>query len=106
MSASPAPPAEPPAADPLPALAALAAAPFASLDEAINETLALLADLTGKREVLHLIGRGLADKEIATELGTSAKPAQFHVSNLLDKLGAQNRTDAARIGYARGLIGV
>jgi two-component system NarL family response regulator len=59
-----------------------------------------------EREVLHLIGQGLADKEIAAEIGTSAKTAQFHVANLLDKLGAQNRTDAVRIGYARGLIEV
>jgi signal transduction histidine kinase/DNA-binding NarL/FixJ family response regulator len=59
-----------------------------------------------EREVLHLIGQGLADKEIAAEIGTSAKTAQFHVANLLDKLGAQNRTDAVRIGYARGLIDV
>jgi DNA-binding NarL/FixJ family response regulator len=59
-----------------------------------------------EREVLHLIGQGLADKEIAVELGTTAKTAQFHVANLLGKLGAQNRTDAVRIGYARGLIDV
>jgi DNA-binding NarL/FixJ family response regulator/signal transduction histidine kinase len=59
-----------------------------------------------EREVLHLIGQGLADKEIAVELGTSAKTAQFHVANLLDKLGAQNRTDAVRIAYARGLLDV
>ena len=59
-----------------------------------------------EREVLRLIGRGLADKEIAVELGTSAKTAQFHVANLLGKLGAQNRTDAVRIAYARGLIDV
>jgi len=59
-----------------------------------------------ERQVLYLIGQGLADKEIATELGTSAKTAQFHVANLLDKLGAQNRTDAVRIAYARGLLGL
>ena len=59
-----------------------------------------------EREVLHLIGQGLADKEIAAALGTSAKTAQYHVANLLDKLGAQNRTDAVRIGYARGLLDV
>jgi DNA-binding NarL/FixJ family response regulator/signal transduction histidine kinase len=59
-----------------------------------------------ERDVLHLIGQGLADKEIAVELGTSAKTTQFHVANLLDKLGAQNRTDAVRIAYARGLLDV
>jgi DNA-binding NarL/FixJ family response regulator/signal transduction histidine kinase len=59
-----------------------------------------------EREVLHLIGQGLADKEIAAALGTSAKTAQYHVANLLGKLGAQNRTDAVRIAYARGLLDV
>jgi signal transduction histidine kinase/DNA-binding NarL/FixJ family response regulator len=59
-----------------------------------------------EREVLTLIGQGLADKEIAAALGTTAKTAQFHVANLLDKLGAQNRTDAVRIAYARGLLDV
>ncbi len=59
-----------------------------------------------EREVLHLIGQGLADKEIAVSLCTTAKTAQFHVANLLAKLGAQNRTDAVRIAYARGLLDV
>jgi DNA-binding NarL/FixJ family response regulator/signal transduction histidine kinase len=57
-----------------------------------------------EQEVLHLVGQGLADKEIAVALGTSTKTAQFHVANVLGKLGAQNRTDAVRIAYARGLI--
>ena len=59
-----------------------------------------------EREVLHLIGQGLADKEIASTLGTSAKTAQYHVANVLGKLGALNRTDAVRIAYTRGLIEV
>lgn len=59
-----------------------------------------------ERQVLDLIGQGYADKEIAAALGTSAKTTQFHVANLLDKLGAQNRTDAVRIAYARGLLEV
>lgn len=57
-----------------------------------------------EREVLHLIGQGLADKEIAVSLGTSTKTAQYHVANLLNKLGARNRTNAVRIGYARGIL--
>ena len=47
MSPSSTRPAVPPTADRMAALAAYAATPFASLDEAINQTLALLADLTG-----------------------------------------------------------
>ena len=47
MAPAPAVPAVVPPADRLAALAAYAATPFASLDEGINETLALLADLIG-----------------------------------------------------------
>src|SRR5215213_2689465 len=47
MSPSSTRPAVPPTADRMAALAAYAATPFASLDEAIDQTLALLADLTG-----------------------------------------------------------
>jgi DNA-binding NarL/FixJ family response regulator/anti-sigma regulatory factor (Ser/Thr protein kinase) len=58
-----------------------------------------------EREVLGLLGRGLTDKEIAAELGASAKTANFHVANVLAKLNANNRTDAVRIAYERGLLG-
>ncbi|MFN8665013.1 MAG: GAF domain-containing protein [Thermomicrobiales bacterium] len=55
-------------------------------------------------QVLNLIGQGLADKEIAADIGATAKTVQFHVANILGKLGAQNRTDAVRIAYARGIL--
>lgn len=57
-------------------------------------------------QVLTLIGQGLADKEIAAHIGATAKTVQFHVANVLGKLGAQNRTDAVRIAYARGILSV
>jgi DNA-binding NarL/FixJ family response regulator len=57
-------------------------------------------------QVLTLIGQGLADKEIAAEIGATAKTVQFHVANILGKFGAQNRTDAVRIAYARGILSV
>jgi DNA-binding NarL/FixJ family response regulator/two-component sensor histidine kinase len=57
-----------------------------------------------EREVLALIGEGLSDKEIAGRIGTSAKTANFHVGNVLSKLGAQNRTEAVRLAYERGLL--
>ncbi len=57
-------------------------------------------------QVLTLIGQGLADKEIAARIGATAKTVQFHVANVLGKLGAQNRTDAVRIAYARGILSV
>ena len=61
--------------------------------------------LTGReREILTLLGRGLTDKEIAADLGLSVKTANFHVANVLAKLGAQNRAEAIRVAYTRGLL--
>ena len=52
--------------------------------------------LTGReREVLALVARGLPNKVIARELGISDKTVKTHVSHLLAKLGASDRTDAA-----------
>jgi DNA-binding CsgD family transcriptional regulator/tetratricopeptide (TPR) repeat protein len=46
-------------------------------------------------EVLVLVGRGLTNAEIATELFISAKTASVHVSNILRKLGLRSRIQAA-----------
>ena len=59
---------------------------------------------TREREVLELLARGLPDKEIAGQLGTSVKTANFHAANVISKLGAQNRTEAVRLAYERGLL--
>jgi signal transduction histidine kinase/DNA-binding NarL/FixJ family response regulator len=61
--------------------------------------------LTGReRDVLTLLSHGRSDKEIAADLGMSVKTANFHVANVLAKLGAQNRAEAVRLAYARGLL--
>ncbi|HEU5476106.1 MAG TPA: AAA family ATPase [Actinophytocola sp.] len=46
-------------------------------------------------EVLELVGRGLTNAEIATELFISTKTASVHVSNILRKLGLKSRIQAA-----------
>jgi two-component system, NarL family, response regulator LiaR len=46
-------------------------------------------------EVLELLSQGLNNQEIATQLGISLSTAQFHVSNILGKLGVHNRIEAA-----------
>lgn len=47
-----------------------------------------------EREVIDLLAAGQSNKEIATHLDISEHTAKFHVNAILDKLGAQSRTDA------------
>jgi DNA-binding NarL/FixJ family response regulator len=62
-----------------------------------------LAALTEReREVLSLIARGMSNREIGTELFITPKTASVHVSNILGKLGAASRTEAAAIAYREG----
>jgi DNA-binding CsgD family transcriptional regulator len=62
-----------------------------------------LAALTDReREVLSLLARGLSNREIGTELFITPKTASVHVSNILGKLGAASRTEAAAIAYREG----
>jgi DNA-binding CsgD family transcriptional regulator len=62
-----------------------------------------LAALTDReREVLNLLARGMSNREIGTELFIAPKTASVHVSNILGKLGAASRTEAAAIAYREG----
>jgi DNA-binding CsgD family transcriptional regulator len=62
-----------------------------------------LAVLTDReREVLGLLARGMSNREIGTELFITPKTASVHVSNILGKLGAASRTEAAAIAYREG----
>jgi DNA-binding CsgD family transcriptional regulator len=51
-------------------------------------------------EVLRLMSRGLSNRQIGEELFISQKTASVHVSNILAKLGAATRTEAAAIARA------
>jgi DNA-binding CsgD family transcriptional regulator len=54
-------------------------------------------------EVLRLVAAGRSNREIAAELFISAKTASVHVSNILAKLDATSRTEAAAIAHQAGL---
>lgn len=63
------------------------------------------ADLTGReRDVLALVVEGKSNAEIAQELVVSLSTARFHVSIIMDKLGAANRTQAATLAVRHGLV--
>jgi DNA-binding NarL/FixJ family response regulator len=55
-------------------------------------------------EVLERLAQGLQNKEIAAELVISERTVKFHVSAILGKLDAGNRTEAVAIAAQRGLI--
>jgi non-specific serine/threonine protein kinase len=62
-------------------------------------------DLTRReREVLALLCQRLTDPEIAARLFISPRTASSHVANLLGKLGAANRREAAGIAVRQRLI--
>src|SRR6266567_1630091 len=63
-----------------------------------------LAGLTAReREVLLLLAAGRSNREIAAELFIATKTASVHVSNILGKLGAASRTEAAAIAHREGV---
>ncbi len=64
-----------------------------------------LEPLTAREtEVLQLIARGLANKQVALKLNISEHTVKFHLSSLYAKLNVSSRTEAIRIGLGLGLI--
>jgi DNA-binding NarL/FixJ family response regulator len=55
-------------------------------------------------EILALVAEGRTNGEIGKQLFISTKTVSVHVSNILGKLGAASRTEAAAIARRRGLI--
>jgi DNA-binding NarL/FixJ family response regulator len=63
-----------------------------------NSESSRIASLTEReREVLDLLAEGRSNREIATALFIAPKTASVHVSNILGKLRASSRTEAAAI---------
>jgi DNA-binding NarL/FixJ family response regulator len=62
-------------------------------------------DLTTREvEVLRLVGTGRSNRDIADVLSISEDTIKGHVSRIMEKLGAHDRTEAVVIGVRRGII--
>lgn len=76
----------------------------ALLFESENEPLARGPLTERELEVLGLLAKGLANKQIAVALGISEHTVKFHVSSIYTKLNVTNRTEAVRAGLRGGWI--
>ena len=55
-------------------------------------------------ELLQLMAQGLSNKEIATALSLSENTVKYHLKNVLQKLGAHNRTEATAHAIRNGIL--
>jgi DNA-binding NarL/FixJ family response regulator len=77
---------------------------FASRPDPSAAAVAPVDGLTDRElEVLQFVAKGLSNAEIATELIMSPATAKTHVSRLLTKLGARDRTQLVTIAYETGV---
>lgn len=74
------------------------------VSEQLSEFFPEVALTPREAEVLLWVARGLGNKEIGTQLGTAAGTVKAHIQNILNKLGAKDRTHAVTIALQRGII--
>jgi DNA-binding NarL/FixJ family response regulator len=74
------------------------------LFESENEPLSHGPLTDRESEVLGLVAKGLANKQIAVALGISEHTVKFHVSSIYSKLNVTNRTEAVREGLRGGWV--
>lgn len=86
-----------------PSIAATVLADYRRL--AAHEPVAVVDPLTEReREILQLVAEGQTNREIADLLTLSIKTVQAHRANIMEKVGAHDRTDLVRYAIQSGLI--
>jgi DNA-binding NarL/FixJ family response regulator len=77
---------------------------FTRVDQMVRDQRHLFAELTRREtEVLELLAGGLTNRQIAGRLFLSEKTVRNHISAILEKLQANDRTEAALIAARHGL---
>jgi DNA-binding NarL/FixJ family response regulator len=77
-------------------------APSAVRDAGVRSPAEILGLSAREWEVLELVAAGRSNGEIAETLYISPKTASVHVTHILDKLGVNNRVEAATIAVRVG----
>jgi DNA-binding NarL/FixJ family response regulator len=55
-------------------------------------------------EILRLVANGASNGRVAAELWVTEQTVKFHLSNVYQKLGVANRTEASRFAHVNGLL--
>ncbi len=72
------------------------------LEEGETPSLEILTER--EKEILVLIAKGLANKNIASKLNLSTRTVEHHRSNLTDKLGIKNTAALVKLALSKGLL--
>jgi DNA-binding NarL/FixJ family response regulator len=72
--------------------------------EAAAFSLSITTTRSRELEIVRLLGRGLSNKQIATELWITVQTVKFHLTNIYRKLGLPNRTAATRWAHETGRL--
>jgi len=89
------------------AAATLLAAGYTLDRETVRDPAIPLPRLSAReRQVAELLVDGASNKVVARALDISVHTAKFHVTAILDKLGARNRADAVAIILREGLVAI
>ena len=76
----------------------------AEVAERLSEYFPQMALTPREVEVLGFVAKGMANKEIAHQLGTASGTIKMHIQNILAKLDASDRTHAVTIALERGIL--